>query len=46
MWQEEFKEIINKRVVWDLLKYKIRLFTINKSKIKAQSRRANIIEDK
>ena len=44
MWQEEFKEIINKRVVWDLLKYKIRLFTIDYSKIKARSRRANLIE--
>ena len=42
MWQEEFKEIINKRVVWDLLKYKIRLFTIDYSKIKARSRRANL----
>ena len=44
MWQEEFKEIINKRVVWDLLKYKIRLFTIDYSNIKARSRRANLIE--
>ena len=44
MWLEEFKEIIDKRVLWDLLKYKIRLFTINYSKIKARSRRANLIE--
>ena len=44
MWQEEFKEIIDKRVLWDLLKYKIRLFTIDYSKIKARSRRANLIK--
>ena len=44
IWQEEYKEIIDKRVLWDLLKYKIRFFTINYSKIKAQSRRANVIE--
>ena len=44
MWLEEFKEIIDKGVLWDLLKYKIRLFTIDYSKIKARSRRANLIE--
>ena len=44
MWLEEFKEILDKRVLWDLLKYKIRLFTIDYSKIKARSRRANLIE--
>ena len=44
MWLEEFKEIFDKRVLWDLLKYKIRLFTIDYSKIKARSRRANLIE--
>ena len=42
MWQEEFKEIIDKRVLWDLLQYKIRLFTIDYSKIKTRSRRANL----
>ena len=44
MWLEEFKDIFDKRVLWDLLKYKIRLFTIDYSKIKARSRRANLIE--
>ena len=44
MWLEEFKEIFDKRILWDLLKYKIRLFTIDYSKIKARSRRANLIE--
>ena len=44
MWLEEFKEVIDKHVLWDLLKYKIRLFTIDYSKIKARSRRVNLIE--
>ena len=44
MWLEEFKEIFDKRVMWDLLKYKIRLFTIDYSQIKARSRRANLIK--
>ena len=44
MWLEEFKEVIDKRVLWDLLKYKIRLFTIDYSKIKARSRRVNLTE--
>ena len=44
MWLKEFKEVIDKRVLWDLLKYKIRLFTIDYSKIKARSRRANLIK--
>ena len=48
-WLEEFKEVVDKRVLWDLLKYKIRQFTIiDCSKIKARIRRAqlNEIEDK
>ena len=48
-WLEEFKEVVDKRVLWDLLKYKIRQFTIiDYSKIKARIRRAqlNEIEDK
>ena len=44
IWQEEYKEIIDNRVLWDLLKYKIRFFTINYSKIKARSRGPNLIE--
>ena len=28
IWFEEFKEVVDKRVLWDLLKYKIRQFTI------------------
>ena len=42
MWLEEFKEVIDKRVLCDLLKYKIGLFTIDYSKRKARSRRANL----
>ena len=47
-WLEEFKEVVDKRVLWDLLKYKIRQFTIDYSKSKARIRRAklNEIEDK
>ena len=44
MWLEEFKDIFDKRILWDLLKYKIRLFTIDYSKIKGRSRRANLIK--
>ena len=39
-WLEKFKEVVDKRVLWDLLKYKIRQLTINYSKTKARSRRA------
>ena len=31
-WLEEFKDVVDKRVLWDLLKYKIRQLTINYSK--------------
>ena len=43
-WLEEFKEVVDKRVFWDLLKYKIRQFTINYSKTKARNRRAKVNE--
>ena len=39
-WLEEFKQVVDKRVLWDLLKYKIQLFTIKYSKEKAHSRKA------
>ena len=38
-WLKEFKEVVDKRVLWDLLKYKIRQLTINYSKTKARNRR-------
>ena len=43
-WLEEFKEVVDKRVFWDLLKYKIRQFTIKYSKEKAHSRKAKVID--
>ena len=47
-WLEEFKEVVDKRALWDSLKYKIRQFTIDYSKSKARIRGAklNEIEDK
>ena len=39
-WLEEFKEVQDKRVLWDLIKYKIRQQTIRYSKTKALERRA------
>ena len=47
-WLEEFKEVQDKRVLWDLIKYKIRERTITYSKSKARERRAKLqkVEDK
>ena len=47
-WLEEFKEVQDKRVLWDLIKYKIRQRTITYSKGKARERRAKLqkVEDK
>ena len=39
---EEFKEVQDKRVLWDLIKYKIRRQTIRYSKTKARERRAKL----
>ena len=41
-WLEEFKEVQDKRVLWDLIKYKIRQQTIRYSKTKARERRAKL----
>ena len=41
-WFEEFKEVQDKRVLWDLIKYKIRQQTIRYSKTKARERRAKL----
>ena len=41
-WLKEFKEVVDKRVLWDLLKYKIRQFTIKCGKEKAHSRKAKV----
>ena len=43
-WLEEFKDVVDRRVLWDLLKYKIRQLTISYSKTKARNRRAKLNE--
>ena len=43
-WLEEFKDVVDKRVLWDLLKYKSRQLTINYSKTKARNRTAKVNE--
>ena len=46
-WLEEFKDVNDKRVLWDLVKYKIRQRTIIYSKAKARKKRekANKLEE-
>ena len=41
-WLEEFKEVQDKRVLWDLITYKIRQQTIRYIKTKARERRAKL----
>ena len=38
-WREEFSDVSDKRVLWDLIKYRIRQVTIKYSKEKARARR-------
>ena len=47
VWREESIEVTDKRVLWDLIKYRIRQVTIKYSKAKAKARRQNlkVIED-
>ena len=47
-WLEEFKDVQDKHVLWDLIKYKLRQQTITYSKGKARERRAKLqkVEDK
>ena len=42
LWLEEFKDVIDKRLLWDLIKYRIRQITIKCSKEKARERRRKI----
>ena len=44
IWLDEFQEVIDKRVLWDLIKYKIRQVTIKYSKEKARQRRKKIFD--
>jgi len=41
-WLEEFKDVNDKRVLWDLIKYSIRQVSIKYSKQKARERRARL----
>ena len=43
-WLDEFDEVTDKRVFWDLIKYRIRFCTIKYSKEKARERRARLAE--
>ena len=43
-WREEFKEVTDKRVLWDIIKYRIRQVTIKYSKGKANARRQKLKE--
>ena len=43
-WLEECKDVVDKRVLWDLLKHKIRQLTVSYSKVKARNRRAKLNE--
>ena len=47
IWREEFKEVNDKRVLWDLIKYRIRQVTIKFGKEKASAKREKlkILED-
>ena len=42
LWLEEFKEVIDKMLLWDLIKHRIRQITIKYSKEKARERRRKI----
>ena len=41
---KKFEDVFDKRVLWDLLKYKIRHLTVSYSKIKARNQRAKLNE--
>ena len=41
-WLDEFKDVDDKRVLWDLIKYRIRQVSIKYSKQKARERRARL----
>ena len=43
-WMEEFKDIDDPRLFWDLIKYKIRQDTISYSKCKARERKAKMAD--
>ena len=46
VWIEEFKDVNDKRVLWDLKKYRIRQVSMRYSKEKARQRKVKILEIK
>ena len=43
-WLEEFKEVEDKRVLWDLIKYRKRQFTLRYSKENARKRKQELLQ--
>ena len=43
-WNDEFKEVQDPRLFWDLMKYRIRQESIRYSKLKAKERRSRLVE--
>ena len=43
-WLGEFDEVIDKRLLWDLIKYRVRQFTMHYAKEKAQKRRQELVQ--
>ena len=43
-WLEEFKEVTDKRVLWDLIKYRVRQFPMRCAKEKARKRRQELLQ--
>ena len=43
-WLAEFNEVTDKMVLWDLIKYRVRQFTIKYSKDKAKKRKQKLVE--
>ena len=44
VWIEEFKDVNDKRVLWDLIKYRIRQVSMRYSKEKGRQRKVKILE--
>ena len=45
-WLEEFIDVTDKRVLWDLIKYRIRQFTMKYSKEIAFTRKQELLQTK
>ena len=43
-WLGGFEEVIDKRVLWDLIKYRVRQFTMHYAKEKAHKRRQELVQ--